>query len=214
MKRKFAGWGLAVMASVALTAGRANASVLFFDDFDANPVGLNATPAGWTVTTGTVDIVGTGLAANLCTDMGGSPSSSRCIDMDGSTNAAGTMQTNAMFNFVPGPLYTLSFYFSGNDRGGAPDTMTASAGSITFGLVVPSDAPWQLFFAGFTVAAPTSTPIVFSHQGNDNIGILIDNVTLSDDQQTRAVPEPMSLTLLGSGLIGAWFHRRRQNRTA
>ena len=52
---------LAAIAALALSAtAPAHAAVVFSDNFDANAMGLNFVPAGWSVSAGTVDIIGPG----------------------------------------------------------------------------------------------------------------------------------------------------------
>ena len=53
MKRTIA----ALLVALSTNAG---AATLFSDNFDSDPVGLDAVPAGWTISRGSVDIVGPG----------------------------------------------------------------------------------------------------------------------------------------------------------
>ena len=210
--RRFGRTVLLAVACATLSAGRASAAIIFSDNFDTNARALNTAPAGWTVTDGTVDIVGLGSFDSLCA---GSPSPIACIDMDGSTSHAGTMNENPLLGLLPGQTYTFSFWASGSQRG---DTNTLHAGILApspieeLALTLPSDSPWAPYSFNVSVGSPTSVQLYFKNDGGDNIGILIDNVVVRSNDQ--AVPEPMSLSLLGSGLAGIVAVRRRRNGRA
>ena len=65
---------LTLAALFALSAA-AQATTVFSDNFDANPLELNKVPAGWTVTDGTVDIIGPGFYSYCAAGQG------KCIDL-------------------------------------------------------------------------------------------------------------------------------------
>lgn len=105
--------------------------------------------------------------------------------------------------------YSLSFDISGNQRGGAADSFVlALGGFLNESFSLSASAPWQTVTRSFTVLSDSSNNIIFNHAGGDNIGIMLDNVSLSKTD----VPEPATLAMFGLGLIGLGFARRRQAR--
>src|SRR5688500_10780354 len=69
---------------LSLACGSAAAQTLFFDDFNNEFPGLNRVPnGGWTVTSGTVDIIGNGPNGEL---FDARPGNGYYIDLDGSSN--------------------------------------------------------------------------------------------------------------------------------
>jgi hypothetical protein len=174
------------------------------ENFNAVTPALNATNIGsfFTVTGGTVDIVGGALFGNLCV----APTSGNCLDMDGSTGQAGQI-SSAMMSLAPG-TYTLSFDLIGSQRGLTTST-TVMLGSLfnqTFTLG-SSDVSSGIVNDTIIVGAPTTAALVFTSNTPGNIGALLDNVNFA--AASVATPEPATLSLLGIGFVGLIARRRR-----
>lgn len=169
----------------ALVAVPANAATLFSDNFDSlgrsssiNAKGLE----GWHTMGGSVDYV---RQANpwAVSCAGGS---NGCIDLDGSTRNGGRFQRGeGSISFHAGQTYELSAWISGNQRGGAADNLLFGISSIQADLMtqtisnLDSNSGFQKYSLLFTAAFDFRGSIFFEDMGGDNVGALLDDVTLS-----------------------------------
>ncbi|MBY0436556.1 MAG: VPLPA-CTERM sorting domain-containing protein [Burkholderiales bacterium] len=190
-------------ACIAL-AGPAAAATVFSDNFDADTLALNGSLSNWTVSSGTIDVIGTG-SFNFY------PGNGNFLDLDGTSNNAGRIETKLPLAFTIGQTYTLSFSFGRN--GGNAESMTygVTGGNLSqvFSLLQGGTVPFSAFSIDF-VASSASGNIFFDHAGGDNQGIVLDNVRLAS-VGTAVVPVPAALPLMLTGLIalGAIARRRR-----
>ncbi len=213
---------LALFASIAmwLVSAPANAVVMFSDNFDADVTGLNA-PGGlinWTIDNGTVDVIHSGSYSIDC--VGGT---GKCIDMDGSTGNGGRIISKQTFTLLPGQTWSLNGLISGNQRGtvtgdtwiaGFVDAATLAFVASASGTVASSD-PYTSHGLTLSFGSPTTLRAFFEDPGIDNIGFILDDVTLECRGTACAaasVPEPGMLALLGGGLMGLALNRRRRRR--
>lgn len=190
---------LCALALSAFTSG-AQAAVLFSDNFDSNATSLNVVPAGWTVSNGTVDIIGNGFFDFY-------PGNGAYIDLDGSTNDAGALSQS--FSLTGGVTYNASFTLGGSTRGDS-NVVDVSFGSASQSFALASNDPLALFTLGFTPAADGSYALTFANQGGDSFGAILLNVGI-----THAIPEPetYALMLAGLGMLGVVGRRRQKSLT-
>lgn len=182
--------GAIVISAIATTA---QAGVIFSDNFNSETQGLNYTGfANWTVTSGSVDLIGTGFYDFY-------PGNGNYVDLDGTTsgqNPAGQITT--IQSFAAGS-YTLTFDLGGSTRGDT-NTVEVALGNYTHDITLPSSAPLALQTLTFTT---TGGHLSFTNLGlSDNFGLLLDNVTLS------TVPEPATLGIFGVGLFVMSLRRK------
>ena len=225
--------GICAASIVAFGASGAIAStVLFTDNFDSE---VAPTPPGWVanytsfanffVGGGTVDLLGPSNPFGLT-------GSGNFVDLDGSTNQGGFLETIPQFSFAAGETLTLDVLVSGNQRTGTDGlfagfrffTPRDIAGVSTTGFTstqtpdvptlellgiaaVPTNSPYQNYTISFRALSAGKASALVGTTSNDNIGPLLDQVTLS-----AVVPEPAgwALMLLGFGGIGAVLRRRRE----
>lgn len=192
---------LLAFGSFAL-ASQVHAATVFSDNFNAENGGVGALNyygfANWTVNPGSVDLIG-----NSFFDF--YPGNGLYVDLDGTTGFAGTMTSK---NIAVGPgNYALTFDLGGSQRG---DVNTVDV-SVQVGLAsqvytVNSADPLTLETIDFSVGAAQNINLVFHNLGGDNVGAILDNVTVS----TAGVPDGgLTSMLLGTSLLGLAALRRK-----
>jgi len=193
---------LAALLSATLFSLSVNAGVIFQDDFDSElPNGGSQTNyddfQNWDVTDGTVDLISTPNKWGL-TCAGGT---GKCVDLDGSNRNAGTLESISL-TLDPG-TYTLSFDISGNQRNSTSDSVVVRLdGFLSETFTLSANDPWQTIVRDITLTSQTTSKLIFEHRGGDNIGIMLDNVSL--------VPEPGTLALFGLGILSLVAVRRKK----
>jgi choice-of-anchor C domain-containing protein len=154
---------------------------------------------GWTVLTGSVDWVNTYWTAE---------EGERSLDLCG--NTVGAISTT--FDTIPGAIYKVTFYVSGNFVGGDGTKLlqiTADGQYVNIGIPTPTE--WSTESMGWTqiiwtfTADDDSAQLTFAALNNNAYGPALDNVAV------EFVPLPPTALLLGSGLLGLWGWRRKKN---
>jgi hypothetical protein len=188
----------ALVCGLVSTVSANAATVVFADNFNSNTLGYNRVPTGWSVTDGTVDIIGPGFF-----DL--QPGNGYYVDLDGSTGNAGILSTSLAL--TAGLTYTADFSLAGNLRNAGTESVTVSFGDSQFVYVLPTSQTFTTYSLAFTPTSSGLFSLSFSNAGGDNYGALLDNVSVT------AVPEPQSLALLLAGvMVTGAVARRRQLR--
>jgi hypothetical protein len=199
--------------AIGIAPGPARGDIItpvFWDGFEGDQGDvLNSTLLKWNITSGSVDVLSAG---NLC---GPSGNYSNCVDLDGTGSLAGTMQTKQTFA-LDATTYRLSFALAGANRpwaGSDYNTVTVSLGNyFSESFTLFRTDPFQTFVRDIALANVGSAKIGFAHQGNDMIGLLLDNVSLSRityDDIVIPTPEPGAWELLFAAVMGLAIWRFR-----
>lgn len=181
-----------IFAAVWLSAaGVANAATIFSDNFDTDVNGLNTVSfvGGWSVANGTVDTIG---SPPPFFDL--IPGHGHYIDLDGSTGDAGRFSKALLL--TGGVTYTASFDLAGSHRGDR-NIVDVVFGNTLNTYTLASADPLGNASLVFTPGATGLYSLSFANRGGDDVGALLDNVSV-----TTAVPEPSTHALMLAGLAG------------
>lgn len=210
-----------------ILGGSLSGAPLFTSNFDYSGLGpwqLNVAPPstldGWTVSTGSVDWIGSGW-----TDAGArtNPALSGSIDLNG-LGAGGVSRT--LTGLTSGATYAVSFYLAGNPFNGTTWSAIQN-GTLTFGSATQaltfdttgrsaSNMGWTAVTYNFVATGSTQTVTFASTDApGDPNGIAIDGVSVSllngPPPPPSGIPEPATTALMGAGLaVLAMIRYRRK----
>jgi hypothetical protein len=198
-----------------LSVVSAHAGAILSENFNELPAQLGVTSAGaLTAINGTnIDVVGAADGfGSLCVV----PEVGNCVDLDGTGGNSQGVLASGFIMLEPGTDYYLSYDLIGSNRGLTTSaTVTFGSYSKTYSLASGDVTSGIVNNALITVSAPTQTELVFTSNTPGNIGSVLDNVVITSVPAISSVgvsasPEPCSLMLLMSALMGwAWLKRRR-----
>jgi hypothetical protein len=192
---------LSAAAFLIVTVGGARADLI--DNFNSENGGVGVLNyfgfANWKVTSGSVDLIGNGFFDFY-------PGNGLYVDLDGSTNHGGTMVTKQTF---AAGTYAVSFDLAGSARGDV-NIVDVAFGPFTESFTVPSNQPYTLITRSVTLPGPAQFSI--TNEGGDDVGAILDNVSII--RTATAVPEPATLSLASLGILGLAGHAWRRRRLA
>ncbi|MBN1974868.1 MAG: DUF642 domain-containing protein [Sedimentisphaerales bacterium] len=197
---------------LGLCAGQSFASFYFSDNFDSENSGNAMLDyddfTNWGVSEGSVDLIGNGPPSTTF-PFDFIPGHGLYVDMDGTINPKNAGTITHTFNLVENGTYQLSFYLAGNHRNNDYEQVDVKVGGPLGDLLINKsysstgnglgqNVGFTLFTETFNLAGEGSYFLSFSGFGGDNIGLLLDDVTLV----LVPLPATILLGLLGLGVGG------------
>jgi hypothetical protein len=150
-------------------------TILLYDDFDNENGGVGTNNfvdfVNWNVIDGCVDLHGNGFNDYQ-------RGNGLYIDMDGTCDEAGTIESIDEFELPPGG-YILEYWLAGNQRDEVPDTVNVALGTIySEQLVLNPTQQFRLYTRSITVTTETTARLRFQNLGGDHHGALLDVIRL------------------------------------
>lgn len=212
---------VAGVLSTLVMAGSAQALTVSSSCVGVPPVGVAPTELAGNISCPQFNLAGTLSAITI--EFAGQAGGTITITNNNNSSQTGSAETNVRFNFGPlagftigNPLFTVSagtgnvtipagasqtFNVSGSNSGSVTNTTVFAPyiGAGNFDIPVSTNTFLLLGFGGGNVTATQST----NGRADARITYTYDNLT--------TVPEPTTLALLGTGLLGAALRRRRKS---
>lgn len=177
-------WALTPQAAEFPWQSGSQAQILLEDNFNSENFGngrLNYFRfANWDVIEGSVDLLGNGLWRDF-------PGHGLYMDLDGSTNNAGTLRSKKLFSLEPG-RYRLEFDLAGNPAGGVNRLIVRLGDVYRESFELAPHEPFTTVAREINVSTASQARLFFRHEGGDNIGLLLDNVKLTKLARTESPP--------------------------
>lgn len=200
---------IAAVFATGLSPGAATGATVtvLFDNFNAYAQGtprVNPGLAPWTITAGSIDVIGAPAYASWC-----GVGQGNCLDMNGSSKTSGRIE-RVVSGLTVGQTYELTFDFGNNrnsQKANVAEVLGFGFGATSYALNIFAQSGMAASQVYSFVATSTAQALFFRDAGTtptDNGGPLLDNVRLS------TIPLPAGLALLLGALGGLAALRRRK----
>lgn len=135
------------------------------------------------------------------------------LDLTGYHDSAPYGGVEQVIATIPFAVYNISFDVGALSGTSAVQVLVSNLLNTGFSTSASEGVVWTTFTSIFTALSPTTTIDLIGTQSSWNgVYIGLDNVIVELDHQPNQIPEPTSIALLASGLLGLGTVRRKTNQ--